>query len=128
MPTRKNDPETVTLSVNVYARMAVIAGVERIDKRYRGTVDFLLPNAKGAIERLDEAKRNRIANTLSDLAGMSESDRTQYFIEAFRDDTDLASGLTHFNQLVKFDFDLLDGALKKAWDTKRTSLQREAAI
>jgi hypothetical protein len=117
------------LTISDYAKMAIKAGIAKIELRYRGQVhDTEKDGYWEATERLQEGARHRVANTLAELENMEDSARNNHFIDGFRTDPDLVSGLLAFNQLVEHHRASLDQVLNDEWEISCRELQRVAAI
>jgi hypothetical protein len=126
-------PPQLLLDIATYARMAVDAGVSTIEKQYRGRVTLHgEPGTTNELERdtraLQQAERQRWAATLETIDQMTCAERNERFVDAFRRDPELVSGLSAFEQIENHHSDLLHEALNDAWRLLRPILMRRAAI
>lgn len=133
MPDLPIPPPQLLLDIGTYARMAVEAGVSTIEKQYRGQVTLRgEPRDTNELERdtraLQQAERQRCAATLEIIDQLTGAERNESFVDAFRRDPQLVSGLPAFEQIANHHNDLLHEALNDAWRSLRPKLMRRAAI
>lgn len=126
-------PPQLLLDISTYARMAVNAGVSTIEKQFRGRITLRgEPRDTNELERdtraLQQAERQRCAATLEIIDKMTGAERNECFVDAFRNDPELVSGLSAFEQIENHHNDLLHEALNDAWKSLRPILMRRAAV